>query len=96
MSTERTNQNEVANRAYRLWEDAGRPHGRDLEFWVQAEAEAHSPVTGDTTGLGDTSAESPLQPAQPSPSAARRTREFQHRTSPPAQTAAPKGTSRPR
>ena len=96
MSTERTNQNEVANRAYRLWEDAGRPHGRDLEFWVQAEAEAHGAVTGDTPGLGDTSAGSVLQAAQSSPSVASRTREFQHRTSPAAQSPARKGTSRAR
>jgi hypothetical protein len=96
MSTERTNQNEVANRAYRFWENAGRPRGRDLEFWVQAEVEAHGPVTGDTTGLGDTSDEGPLQAAQSSPSVAIRSREFQHRTSPAAQSAARKGTSRAR
>jgi Protein of unknown function (DUF2934) len=96
MSTERTNQNEVANRAYRLWENAGRPPGRDLEFWIQAEAEAHGAATGQTTDLGGTSAESPLHPAQSSPSVARPTREFQHRTSPAAQSAARKGTSRPR
>lgn len=27
----------IASRAYLLWEQAGRPHGRDLEFWSQAE-----------------------------------------------------------
>jgi len=39
MSTELIRDNEIASRAYRLWQQAGRPHGRDLEFWVQAEAE---------------------------------------------------------
>lgn len=43
---------EVARRAYQLWEAGGRPAGRDLEFWLQAEAELHfarrsrSPKTG--------------------------------------------------
>src|SRR5579872_4951519 len=26
----------VRELAYRLWEENGRPHGRDLEFWEQA------------------------------------------------------------
>jgi hypothetical protein len=96
MSTERAHQDEVANRAYRLWEIAGRPHGRDLEFWVQAEAEAHSRVTGDTTGLPDTSAESPIQAPQSTPSVATHTRGFQHRTGSSAQSAARKGIGRAR
>jgi hypothetical protein len=96
MSTERTHQNEVANRAYRLWESAGRPHGRDLEFWVQAEAEARSQVTGDTTGLSNTSAESRLQAPQSTPTAATHTRGFQHRTRSSAQNPARKGTVRAR
>lgn len=27
----------IAARAYHLWEQAGRPHGRDGEFWLLAE-----------------------------------------------------------
>ena len=30
---------EIAARAHELWEQNGCPTGRDLEFWVQAEAE---------------------------------------------------------
>jgi hypothetical protein len=30
---------EVARRALRLWKAAGRPVGRDLEYWLQAEVE---------------------------------------------------------
>lgn len=30
---------EVARRTLRLWRAAGRPKGRDLEFWLQAELE---------------------------------------------------------
>jgi hypothetical protein len=29
----------IANRAYRLWEKAGRPSGSDLDFWLAAENE---------------------------------------------------------
>lgn len=29
----------VQDRAYRLWDEAGRPHGRDWEFWFRAEKE---------------------------------------------------------
>ena len=28
----------VRERAYHLWEQAGRPHGRDTEFWERARA----------------------------------------------------------
>jgi len=27
----------VVKEAYYLWERAGRPHGRDIEFWAEAE-----------------------------------------------------------
>ena len=29
----------IASRAYSLWEQQGRPHGRDLELWLQAESQ---------------------------------------------------------
>ncbi|HEY5041597.1 MAG TPA: DUF2934 domain-containing protein [Verrucomicrobiae bacterium] len=29
----------IASRAYILWEKAGRPPGRDVEYWLQAEKE---------------------------------------------------------
>ena len=29
----------VASRAYILWEQAGRPQGRDVEHWLQAESQ---------------------------------------------------------
>lgn len=29
----------IAARAYLLWEQAGRPHGRDVEYWLQAETQ---------------------------------------------------------
>ena len=33
----------IAERAYELWEKAGRPHGRDQEYWFQAENEGTKP-----------------------------------------------------
>lgn len=30
---------EIKTRSNKLWEDAGRPEGRDLEFWLRAERE---------------------------------------------------------
>lgn len=38
MEAWRTN-HEIKVRAYDLWEQNGRPDGRDLEFWLQAESE---------------------------------------------------------
>lgn len=32
------NEENVSRLAYQLWEQAGRPVGRDLEFWLAAEA----------------------------------------------------------
>ncbi|HEY3864161.1 MAG TPA: DUF2934 domain-containing protein [Verrucomicrobiae bacterium] len=31
-------QDEIASSAYDLWESGGRPSGRDMEYWLQAEA----------------------------------------------------------
>ena len=30
----------VKDLAYRLWEDAGKPDGRDMDFWLEAERQA--------------------------------------------------------
>lgn len=29
----------TAERAYQIWEGEGRPHGRDMDHWLQAESE---------------------------------------------------------
>ncbi len=29
----------IRDHAYRLWEQEGRPHGRELDFWLTAEAQ---------------------------------------------------------
>ena len=35
---------QIKARAYKLWEQAGRPAGRDLEFWLEAEREMSTPT----------------------------------------------------
>ena len=35
----------LSDRAYYLWEQAGRPEGREQEFWLQAEAEYEQMVS---------------------------------------------------
>lgn len=71
--TERS-QDEVPRRAYQLWEGAGRPSGRDLEHWLQAEAEllrASQPHHADF-GTSDSDPARAIEPAkeQPTPAAA--------------------------
>jgi len=48
----RPDENEIRKRAREIWEEHGRPAGRDLEFWLQAErefreAEALAKTAGD-------------------------------------------------
>lgn len=38
----------ISARAYSIWEQEGRPDGRALNHWVQAEAEAKSAVAENT------------------------------------------------
>ncbi len=32
-------QDQIQKLAYTLWQDAGSPHGRDMDFWLAAEAQ---------------------------------------------------------
>ncbi len=38
------NDDEIARKAYRLWEEEGRPEGRDKAHWHQAEQDLSEPV----------------------------------------------------
>jgi len=38
--TSASTEHAIRERAYYLWEQDGRPHGRDIEFWNRAAAEA--------------------------------------------------------
>jgi hypothetical protein len=46
MSTGR--QDDIATRAYYIWEHEGRPEGRDQEHWFRALAEAENVVGGNS------------------------------------------------
>jgi hypothetical protein len=39
------NEFEVAHLAYAIWEQEGRPHGRDQQHWLEAERLLTTPVT---------------------------------------------------
>jgi hypothetical protein len=42
---------DIARRAYEIWERQGRPHGRDLAHWFEAERELNAmPRTGAIQG----------------------------------------------
>ncbi|MCS1408692.1 MAG: hypothetical protein M2R45_01868 [Verrucomicrobia subdivision 3 bacterium] len=45
---------EIAHYAYLLWEEAGCPHGRDVEFWVKAENILHAGIAA--SGVAQVSA----------------------------------------
>jgi hypothetical protein len=38
---------EISNRAYEIWEQNGKPDGREDEFWKQAQKELSQGVTSD-------------------------------------------------
>jgi hypothetical protein len=44
-NTSKPNANEIATRAYFLWEADGRQHGRDAEYWFLAEKHLTARVT---------------------------------------------------
>ena len=45
---------EIGARAYQLWEQAGRPDGREAEFWQLAEQELRNEDKGSPTRTPDT------------------------------------------
>jgi hypothetical protein len=72
----------IAQRAYEIWEKAGRPHGLDRDHWFQATVEvedtvvngdapvhasANSVVSGDAPVHGPTPAAKPLRVATTAP-----------------------------
>ncbi len=54
-------QNEIKDLAYRLWDEAGRPEGQDMEFWLQAEASLAKPAPAAKSKV----AAKPKAPAKP-------------------------------
>jgi hypothetical protein len=50
---ERTpSQDEIAQRAYAIWQDAGAPAGRESDHWVQAERELSASLRGTPAAAG--------------------------------------------
>ncbi|PSO21590.1 DUF2934 domain-containing protein [Bradyrhizobium sp. MOS003] len=45
---------DIRERAHRLWEQAGRPEGRDEEFWSAAEQELRNEDKSNTLRTPDT------------------------------------------
>lgn len=63
----------IAQRAYRIWEEAGRPEGQDAEHWAAAEAELAVAADGEgrETGGIAPSESAALEEAAGTPSAPR-------------------------
>jgi hypothetical protein len=60
---------EIAARAYALWEQEGRPDGRSIEHWHRAERELASSGGAATGGSGAEAARSATDtPMRPAPS----------------------------
>lgn len=47
----------IHEHAYHLWEKAGRPHGRDLEHWLEAERELNEQAGGGRNQTGETASD---------------------------------------
>lgn len=56
---------DIAARAYQLWEEEGRPHGRDLDHWTKAASELgkNGNGNGSVNGAALTAAPKPVKKA---------------------------------
>jgi DUF2934 family protein len=52
---EKPTKEQIIHRAYQLWEQAGKPEGRDEEFYHQAEKELHAAPAGEIPGESEKS-----------------------------------------
>ena len=59
-----TSEYEIRALAYELWEKAGRPPGKHLEFWVMAES--HFKKQTDTPSRSETTSARQSPPSEPS------------------------------
>ncbi|HEX2860715.1 MAG TPA: host attachment protein [Lacunisphaera sp.] len=84
-----TDHDRIAARAYRLWEERGRPEGRALEFWLEAQQPEHAQVVQSPSTLGPAGAPLPtnldraLRPADRQQVRATRKEENNQSASPP-------------
>ena len=68
--THKSGEAEIARTAYFIWEQEGRPHGRDQAHWFQAETQLTQPGRYAAKGDGAATAKSPTKPPS-SPAAGR-------------------------
>ncbi len=61
----------IRERAYQLWEAAGRPDGYDLEHWLQAEAQVSGPVEPEAAAAKPKRAKK-AETAEPKPAKAKK------------------------
>lgn len=59
------NEDKVRQRARDLWDEAGRPEGRDVEFWLRAEAE----LAGNGKNSSKLAAKKSVKPKEDKPKA---------------------------
>jgi hypothetical protein len=81
----------IARRAYEIWEGEGRPHGRDREHWLRAEAEVGTSIVADPVVLKPAkmkTAATPkaTAPAEPKAAAARISPKVREAVTAPART----------
>lgn len=50
---------QIRERAYQLWEEAGRPNGRAQEFWFHAQADIHTRRAAEVRTAGRTEMRDP-------------------------------------
>ncbi len=61
--TQMINRDQIAERAFEIWEKEGQPHGRDQEHWQRAEAELAETMKKMTTPPGKRAAKTAAKPA---------------------------------
>jgi hypothetical protein len=59
---------QISRRAYEIWDREGRPEGRDLDHWIQAEAEAREETSNAAPGKIEAAPQN-IVPLQTEPSA---------------------------
>lgn len=69
--SEQRRQEWISKRAYSLWEEAGRPNGRDSEHWAQAVAEREA-LERTQASIDGQEVLVRFRPRRPTPTTARR------------------------
>ncbi|OIQ88106.1 hypothetical protein GALL_299980 [mine drainage metagenome] len=64
----------IRRRAFQIWEDQGRPEGRDMDHWLQAEAElSPAPVSTGVPAASPARRKAAAKPAAAKPAMAKAT-----------------------